>query len=141
MSERTNFMEYRNHRPSKYRAIKLFSYLYSLQFDLSRDFANVLSNNILTSRRYIDSNHTMSEETNQVKTEATTTNASPDNRGAETQGIAPLLLPAPSDASDAQKLDINEQVSALKFDALGPMVVNSDGVSTSVQLRSYRKSI
>jgi hypothetical protein len=40
---------------------------------------------------------------------------------------APLLLEAPSEASDAQKLDLGSG-QTLRFDALGPMVVNSNGV-------------
>ena len=38
-----------------------------------------------------------------------------------------LSLPAPS---DTQKVEIStDQITQLKFDQLGPMVVNSDGVS------------
>ena len=40
---------------------------------------------------------------------------------------APLLLEAPQGGSDAQKLDL-ESGQTLRFDALGPMVVNSNGV-------------
>ena len=37
-----------------------------------------------------------------------------------------LLLPAP-DPTDTQTLEVNG--SSIRFDSLGPMVVNSDGVS------------
>jgi len=40
------------------------------------------------------------------------------------------LLPAPApSASDAVKLDVSQGVASLKYDALGPLVVNRDGVS------------
>lgn len=39
------------------------------------------------------------------------------------------LLPAPDvDNSGSTKLDVNSE-EAVKFDALGPMIINSDGVS------------
>lgn len=45
----------------------------------------------------------------------------------------PLALPAPSDVTDAQRFDLNAgQMAALKLDNLGPMVVNSDGVSRCI---------
>ena len=47
----------------------------------------------------------------------------------------PLALPAPSSNADTQKVQLDsEQISSLKFDSLGPMIVNSDGVSTSTPL-------
>lgn len=39
----------------------------------------------------------------------------------------PLLLPSPSD-DDAVKIDVENEAAKFKLDALGPMVVNSDGV-------------
>ena len=43
-----------------------------------------------------------------------------------------LALPAPTDATDAQKVEFNsEAIAKLSFDKLGPMVVNSDGVSAT----------
>lgn len=39
------------------------------------------------------------------------------------------LLPAPSSTSDAVKLDVSQSAASVKYDALGPLVVNSDGVS------------
>ena len=43
------------------------------------------------------------------------------------------LLPAPSSTvtSDAVKLDVSQSAASVKYDALGPLVVNSDGVSTA----------
>lgn len=43
------------------------------------------------------------------------------------------LLPAPQNAtdSDAVKLDVNSD-EGIKFDALGPMIINSDGVGTTL---------
>lgn len=51
---------------------------------------------------------------------------------AEETHSAPLALPAPDpNDSDVQKLQLNsETLSSLRFDKLGPMVVNSNGVST-----------
>ena len=48
----------------------------------------------------------------------------------------PLALPTPSaNNADTQKVQLDsEQISSLKFDSLGPMIVNSDGVSTSISL-------
>ena len=48
----------------------------------------------------------------------------------------PLALPVPSTSNaDTQKVQLDlEQISSLKFDSLGPMIVNSDGVSTSTPL-------
>ena len=42
------------------------------------------------------------------------------------------LLPAPaskSSKSDAVKLDVSQSAASVKYDVLGPLVVNSDGVS------------
>lgn len=53
------------------------------------------------------------------------------NDPAHSQPTTPLALPAPSEAStdtSASTLYLNEGVSTAKFDALGPLVVNSDGV-------------
>lgn len=51
---------------------------------------------------------------------------------AEESHSAPLALPAPDpNDTDVQKLQLNsETLSSLRFDKLGPMVVNSNGVST-----------
>ena len=44
----------------------------------------------------------------------------------------PLALPAPdATASSVPQLDVNA-MNAMKLDALGPLVVNSDGASTVV---------
>lgn len=45
---------------------------------------------------------------------------------------APLALPPPPAESDAQKLDISSAATTLKFDDLGPMVVNSDGTLSRI---------
>jgi hypothetical protein len=42
---------------------------------------------------------------------------------------APLLLPPPDASSDAPQLRLGSS-EGLRFDELGPMVVNSDGVIT-----------
>ena len=43
------------------------------------------------------------------------------------------LLPAPApSASDAVKLDVSQSGASVKYDALGPLVVNRDGVSARV---------
>lgn len=47
---------------------------------------------------------------------------------SESTSHEPLLLEAaPEGSDDVQKLDVQSE-KPLKFDALGPMVVNSDGV-------------
>lgn len=52
---------------------------------------------------------------------------------------APLALPAPSDVPDTQKVELNsEAIAQLSFDNLGPMVVNSDGVSATDKLHTCR---
>lgn len=52
---------------------------------------------------------------------------------------ATRLLPAPDHNENAAKVEVNSD-KTLKFDTLGPMVVNSDGVSrhlgASVRVRS-----
>lgn len=39
------------------------------------------------------------------------------------------LLPAPPSGDDAVKLDVSQDSASVKYDALGPLVVNNDGVS------------
>lgn len=39
------------------------------------------------------------------------------------------LLPAPPSGDDAVKLDVSQGSASVKYDALGPLVVNNDGVS------------
>ena len=51
-------------------------------------------------------------------------NQSPD---ANKQSPELKLLPSPSEASSTQSLNVGSDM-AIKLDALGPMVVNSDGV-------------
>jgi len=48
----------------------------------------------------------------------------------------PLLLEAPPEGSSAQKLDLGSG-QTLRFDALGPVVVNSNGVRMQRSLSSY----
>lgn len=43
------------------------------------------------------------------------------------------LLPAPSSAGDAVKLDVSQSRASVKYDALGPLVVNSDGVGAMIE--------
>ncbi|KAL5520326.1 hypothetical protein ACEPAG_9540 [Sanghuangporus baumii] len=51
----------------------------------------------------------------------------------EVENGAPLALPQPSECDDAEKLDLSqEQINTLKFDKLGPMVVNSDGTLSRI---------
>jgi hypothetical protein len=38
------------------------------------------------------------------------------------------LLPAPPSGDDAVKLDVSQGLASVKYDALGPLVVNNDGV-------------
>lgn len=46
-----------------------------------------------------------------------------------------LVLPAPTGAHDASKLQLSsDELTKLSFDTLGPMVVNSDGVSATLLL-------
>lgn len=52
----------------------------------------------------------------------------------------PLALPPPPAESDAQKLDISSAATTLKFDDLGPMVVNSDGVRRVQISRNFENS-
>jgi len=43
------------------------------------------------------------------------------------------LLPAPSSTSDAAvKLDVSQSAASVKYDALGPLVVNSDGTLSRI---------
>lgn len=42
-------------------------------------------------------------------------------------GTLPLALPAPASSDTSIHIDVNES-SKMKLDALGPLVVNSDGV-------------
>ena len=55
--------------------------------------------------------------------------ASPQNSG-DPPVADDHLLPATSSKSDAVKLDMSQNAASVKYDALGPLVVNSDGVST-----------
>ncbi|KAL5478980.1 hypothetical protein ACEPAI_2268 [Sanghuangporus weigelae] len=51
----------------------------------------------------------------------------------EVENGAPLALPQPSEGDDAVQLDLSqEQINTLKFDKLGPMVVNSDGTLSRI---------
>ncbi|EPQ55651.1 hypothetical protein GLOTRDRAFT_40931 [Gloeophyllum trabeum ATCC 11539] len=43
----------------------------------------------------------------------------------------PLALPAPSQDDETTKLDVHT-MQRMKFDALGPMVVNSDGTLSRI---------
>ena len=48
----------------------------------------------------------------------------------ESASRAPPALPSPTDADVTQEVLVSdEQMTSLKFDALGPLVVNCDGVS------------
>ncbi|KAH9986194.1 hypothetical protein BJV74DRAFT_775102, partial [Russula compacta] len=40
--------------------------------------------------------------------------------------------PAPSSAGDAVKLDVSQSVASVKYDALGPLVINSDGTLSRI---------
>lgn len=51
----------------------------------------------------------------------------------------PLLLEAAPEGSGAQKLDLGSG-QILRFDALGPVVVNSNGVRMQRSLSSYPNS-
>lgn len=60
-----------------------------------------------------------------------TANTTLPEENQEPHSSGPLLLPAPSaDSNDVTKLEVDSGVS-LKLDSLGPMVVNSNGVSDS----------
>ena len=51
------------------------------------------------------------------------------------------LLPASSSTNDAVKLDVGQSAASLKHDALGPLVVNSDGVSTADDGRGLNEHV
>jgi hypothetical protein len=55
--------------------------------------------------------------------------ASQQNSSNAPAAAAGYLLPAPHSADDAVKLDVSQGLASVKYDTLGPLVVNSDGVS------------
>lgn len=56
---------------------------------------------------------------------------------AKSSCASSLALPAPNNDTEAPKVILpSDNIAALKFDTLGPMVVNSDGVSSLRDIQS-----